>query len=304
MLDVAIMIEGQSGLNWERWQRLATAVEDLGFAGLYRSDHIVNPQQPDQDSLDAWVSLTWLASHTRRIAFGTLVSPLSFRHPVHLARMACAADDLSGGRFTLGLGAGWSHREHEVFGFGLLEPNPRLDRLEEGIQVITLLLRGDAPVSFTGRHFALREAILLPRPARAGGPRILVAGRGRKRSLPLAARYADEWNAMFIAPQTLRDMNTQLDDLLELNGRRPDDLSRTVMQGVEVGRDQTDLERKLESRAWQFWREPGLIAGSAGQMQDQLAAFEEAGAQRIMLQWQDQDDIDGLEQLARGVLLT
>jgi F420-dependent oxidoreductase-like protein len=301
-LDIAIMLEGQSGLNWDRWPRLACAVEDLGFAALYRSDHLVNAQLPDEDSLEAWVSLTWLASHTTRIEFGTLVSPLSFRHPVHLARMASAVDDLSGGRLTLGLGAGWSHREHEVLGFDLLPPNPRLDRLEEGIEVITRLLRSDTPVSFHGRYFQLRDALLLPRPRRSGGPRILVAGRGRKRSLPMAARYADEWNVMFISPETLRRMNTELDDLLELNGRRPDDLKRTVMQGVEIGRNELDLQHKLEARAWQVWREPGLIAGSKAKMQEQLAAFAAAGAQRIMLQWQDQDDLDGLELLSRAVL--
>jgi len=110
MLEIAIMVEGQSGLNWPRWQALALAVEELGFAGLYRSDHIVNAQLPDQDSLETWTSLTWLASHTQRIEFGTLVSPLTFRDPVTLARMATAVDDLSDGRLTLGLGAGWSPR--------------------------------------------------------------------------------------------------------------------------------------------------------------------------------------------------
>jgi F420-dependent oxidoreductase-like protein len=301
-MDVAIMLEGQSGLNWERWRRLGCAVEELGFAGLYRSDHLVSAQLPDQDSLDAWVSLTWLASFTTRIEFGTLVSPLSFRHPVHLARMACAVDDLSGGRLTLGLGAGWSHREHDVLGFELLAPDPRLDRLEEGIQVITRLLRSDTPVSFEGKYFQLQDALLLPRPGRREGPRVLVAGRGRKRSLPIAAQFADEWNAMFVSPEMLREMNAELDELLERNGRHPADLKRTVMQGTEIGRTEAELRRKLEARAWQFWREPGLIAGSTALMQEQLAAFAEAGAQRIMLQWLDLDDLDGLELLARAVL--
>jgi F420-dependent oxidoreductase-like protein len=302
MLEIAIMVEGQSGLTWPRWQALAGAVEQLGFAGLYRSDHIVNPQLPDQDSLEAWTSLTWLASHTRRIEFGTLVSPLTFRDPVTLARMATAVDDLSHGRLTLGVGAGWSHREHDVFGFVLPVPNDRLDRLEEGLEVITRLLRGDERVSFEGRYFQLRDALLLPRALRPGGPRLLVAGRGRKRSLPLAARFADEWNAMFISPATLADMNAQLDELLEANGRRPADLRRTVMQGVEVGRSEAELQRKRSDRAWQFWREPGLIAGSPAQMLDQLGAFAAAGAQRIMLQWLDLDDLNGLELLARAVL--
>ena len=304
MLDVAIMVEGQSGLTWPRWQALARAVEELGFAGLYRSDHMVNPQLPDEDSLEAWTSLTWLASHTQRIEFGTLVSPLTFRDPVTLVRMATAIDDLSGGRLTLGVGAGWSHREHDVFGFELPPPNDRLDRLEEGLEVITRLLRSAERVSFEGRYFQLREALLLPRPQRPNGPRLLVAGRGRKRSLPLAARFADEWNAMFLAPETLAEMNAQLDELLAANGRRPHDLRRTVMQGVEVGRTEAELQRKLADRAWAFWREPGRIAGSPAQMMDQLGAFAEAGAQRIMLQWLDLDDLDGLEFLARAVLPT
>jgi F420-dependent oxidoreductase-like protein len=302
MLEIAIMVEGQSGLNWSRWQAFARAVEELGFVGLYRSDHLTAAQQPEQDSLEAWTSLTWLASHTRRIEFGTLVSPLTFRDPVSLARMASAVDDLSGGRLTLGVGAGWSHREHSVYGFDLPPPRERMNRLEEGLEVITRLLRGDPPVTFQGRYFQLQEAHMLPRPARAGGPRLLVAGSGRKRSLPLAARFADDWNVMFVAPATLAEMNTQLDELLEANGRRPADLRRTVMQGVEVGRTPAELQRKLADRAWQFWREPGLIAGGPAQMADQLGAFEAAGAQRIMLQWLDLDDLKGLELLARAVL--
>jgi alkanesulfonate monooxygenase SsuD/methylene tetrahydromethanopterin reductase-like flavin-dependent oxidoreductase (luciferase family) len=86
LIDVAIMIEGQDGLNWPRWQRMARAVEDLGFSGLFRSDHYTNAKSPDKDALELWVSLTWLASNTRHIDFGPLVSPLSFRHPTHTAR--------------------------------------------------------------------------------------------------------------------------------------------------------------------------------------------------------------------------
>ena len=149
-MDIAIMIEAQNGLTWSCWQNLAVAVEDLGFAGLYRSDHFTNAQPPDMESLELWVSLTWLASHTKHIEFGPLVSPLSVRNPVLTARMASAVDDLSGGRLTLGLGAGWQEREHEKFGFDLLELKPRFDRFEEGLEIITHLLRSKKPVTYEG----------------------------------------------------------------------------------------------------------------------------------------------------------
>ena len=93
MIEVAIMIEGQNGLNWERWQRIADVVESCGYKGLYRSDHFTNSNPPDLDSLECWTSLTWLATHTKRIEFGPLITPISFRHPAHTARMAAAVDD-------------------------------------------------------------------------------------------------------------------------------------------------------------------------------------------------------------------
>jgi alkanesulfonate monooxygenase SsuD/methylene tetrahydromethanopterin reductase-like flavin-dependent oxidoreductase (luciferase family) len=113
-MELALMIEGQQGLTWKRWQRLARAAEDLGFVGLYRSDHFTDPRPPDRDALELWISLAWLASNTERIEFGPLVSPVSFRHPVITAKMAAAVDDLSNGRLQLGMGAGWQEREQGV----------------------------------------------------------------------------------------------------------------------------------------------------------------------------------------------
>src|SRR5919205_660921 len=98
MVAISIMIEGQDGLTWPRWKRLVAEVEDLGFAGLFRSDHFTNAQPPDKDSLEMVVSLAYLADRTRRIHFGPLVAPFSFRNPALLARQAVALDDLSGGR--------------------------------------------------------------------------------------------------------------------------------------------------------------------------------------------------------------
>jgi F420-dependent oxidoreductase-like protein len=242
-MDLALMIEGQAGLNWPRWQRMAQAAEDLGFAGLYRSDHFTNANPPDQDSLELWISLAWLASHTRRIEFGPLVSPVSFRHPVITARMAAAVDDLSGGRLQLGLGAGWQTREHANYGFDLLDVPSRMARFEEGVEVVTRLLRSDTPVSYSGMFYRLNEAILLPRPQRPGGPPMMIGG-GRL-VLPLVARYAQEWNVTFKTPERFAALNAKLDEVLAQQGRPAAEVRRSIMTRPIYARDAAALQTRV-----------------------------------------------------------
>ncbi len=303
-MEVAIMIEGQNGLTWPRWQRLAVAVEELGFAGLYRSDHYTNADPPDIDSLELWVSLTWLASHTRRIEFGPLVSPVSFRQPTMTARMAAAVDDLSGGRLTLGLGAGWQEREHVNYGWDLLDVPARFARFEEGLRIISHLLHNDAPLDFEGVYYHLQEAVLRPRPSRPDGPPILIGGNGPKRTLPLAARYADEWNAVYVNPARFAELSGQLDELLVAEGRAPESVRRSLMAGCIFGRDTADLARKLagRNRTAAEIHERGVAVGTGPEIAAQLETWAAGGVQRIMLQWLDLDDLAGLEALAVAVL--
>jgi F420-dependent oxidoreductase-like protein len=301
MLDLALMLEGQNGLNWQHWQTLARAAEDLGFAGLYRSDHYTNANPPDLDSLELWVSLTWLASHTSRIEFGPLVSPVSFRQPTMTARMASAVDDLSGGRLTLGLGAGWQAREHEHYGWDLLDAPRRFARFEEGLKIISHLLRRDAPLDFAGEFYRLKEAVLLPRPRRSGLP-ILIGGNGPRRTLPLVARYAGEWNAVYVNARKFDQLNAQLDELLAQANRPLNSVRRSLMTGLVFGRDEAEVQRKLHGRAAADLRARGLLVGAASAIVDQLGELAEVGVQRVMAQWLDLADVDGVEALAKGVL--
>jgi len=310
------MIEGQNGLTWPRWKRIVKEVEELGFAGLFRSDHFTNANPPDKDSLEMIVSLTYLADHSQRLHFGPLVAPVSFRDPRMLARQAAALDDLSGGRMILGVGAGWQEREHRLFGYNLGDLRTRMARLEEGLEVITRLLRSDEPVTYEGRFFQLRGAILLPRPQRPGGPDIQIGGNGPKRTLPLVARYANHWNGTFISVDDFRERSAILDQLLLVAGRDPADVRRSAMLSLYFGRDMAELDRRLS------WRhdEPkyagkpldaviedlkasgGIIAGTPGEVIEQIKAYDNAGADELMLQWWDLDDIDGLRAFARSVL--
>ncbi len=301
--EVAIMTEGQMGMNWPRWQRIVRAVEGLGFAGLYRSDHFVNPDPPDQDSLELWVSLTWLAGNTERIEFGPLVSPVSFRRPAMTARMASAVDDLSGGRLTLGVGAGWQAREHHMYGYDLLlEQGERFDRLAEALRYLTRVLRSSDPVTFEGQYYQFYDAVLLPRPQRPGGPPILIGGNGKLRTLPLVARFADEWNGVFITGERFAELNAHLTDLLRAGGRAPQDVRRSLMTQVIIGRDDADLRQVLDGRDAGEARARGIVVGTPSGVADQVAALGAAGVQRVMLQWIDLDDLDRLALLARTVL--
>ena len=307
MIELAIMIEGQNGLTWKHWKNIATAVDDLGFVGLFRSDHYTNANPPDKASLELWTSLTWLATHTHRIEFGPLVTPISFRNPTMTARMAAAVDDLSEGRLILGLGAGWQEREHNNYGWDLLKVPQRMDRFEEGLEVITRLLTSDSPSNFNGNYYKLEDGILLPRPNRPGGPPILIGGNGKKRTLPLVAKYAAEWNALFISISDFKNLNNQLDQYLEVSGRSPSDMRRSLMAPCIFGKNEAEIAKKVEAQTRGQRTPQDLIArdffvGTANQIIDKLGEWEEAGIYRVMLQWINLDDLDGLEEFAHQVL--
>lgn len=277
MIALSLQIEGQQGLNWPRWKKLVAAAEEAGFATLYRSDHLTPPAPPDLDALEAMVSLTYVATHTQRIQFGPLVAPISFRDPVQLARQAAAIDDLSSGRFILGLGGGWQEREHAKFGYQLGDPATRMDRMEEGVEVITKLLHSNEPVSFNGRYFQLHDALLLPRPQRPGGPRILIGGNGPKRTLPMVARYADIWNAAFLSIDAFRERSALLDSLLAKEGRQPQSVRRTLFAQDSL----TD--------------EPQAVI-------EHIRAYEQAGVEELVLWWHNFDDADGLRRAGERII--
>ena len=301
-IDVSIMIEGQQGLNWPRWQRLARAAEELGFAGIYRSDHFALPEGPFEDALETWISFAWVASNTQRISFGPLVSPVSYRNPSILAWQAAAVDSLSGGRLRLGLGGGWSEREHAAFGFELGDIATRFERLEDAINVIKRLTRSPEPSTYVGKHFSITDAMLTPRSPRADGPPLVIGGNGPKRTLPLAAKYMDEWNGVMLTIDQFKERNARLDGLIAGEGRAPSDVKRTLMTRGIVGRDEADLARKETPEKQEAARQRGCVVGTPNDVVDQLGRWAEAGVQGVMLQWIDLDDCAGLELSASGVL--
>ncbi|HEU0115849.1 MAG TPA: LLM class flavin-dependent oxidoreductase, partial [Thermomicrobiales bacterium] len=177
----------------------------------------------------------------------------------------------------------------------------RFRRFREALIVVTLLLRGRGAATFDGEFYRLRGAELLPRPARPGGPPIVVGGNGPRRTLPLAAEFADEWNGTFQTPERFAALSQRLDTLLAERGRNPASVRRTLMTRVIFGGDDAELARKTEGASLAALRERGVVVGTAGDVVTQLRALRNAGVQRVMLQWLDGlDDLTGIAALGRA----
>ena len=232
-----------------------------------------------------------------------------------LARQSAAIDDLSDGRMSLGLGAGWMEREHEMFGYDLGDIPTRFARLEEALEVITCLLRSNEPVTFEGRFCRLHDAVLPP-PRRPGGPSIVIGGSGPKRTLPLVARYADNWNAGNLAPEAFAVRSAVLDEMIVAAGRRPEDVRRSFNTPIICWRTPQELTDRLRTvrrfvSGWRSWSDEQLveefrgwpaIVGTPEEVVEQIKAYEAVGVSEIEAKWVDPNDIEGLEMLAREVL--
>jgi F420-dependent oxidoreductase-like protein len=293
-MDVGLMVEGQNGLTWERWNHILRLAERLGFPTLFRSDHyFIGPQQ---DALEAFISFAVAARETSRIRFGPLVSPVTFRTPVEVARMASQIDLLSGGRFVLGMGAGWNEAEHRAYGIPFPPIGERFARLEEGIRLMKALW-GPGPASFDGRFFRLDGANLLPKPA-PGRPPILIGGSGEKKTLRLVARYADEWNAVNLSPAAFAQKVAVLERHCEAEGRDPATIRRSMMTFAVIGPDTATLDRATE-RMMRMWGAPpgttpaqyreglaarGMIVGGRERILEALAQYAAHGLQELQFQ--------------------
>src|SRR5438552_12328444 len=309
---IGVMIEGQEGLTWDRWFRIADRVETLGLDSLWRSDHFFSLMgHPERPALECWSSLTALAQRRRRIRSGPLVSPMTFRHPALLARMAAAVDGLSNGRLSLGVGAGWNEAEHEAFGISLPPLKERFDRLEEGIAVIKALWTG-GPVDIDGHYYRLRGAAALPRPVQRPAPPLLLGGAGEKRLLRIVAKAADEWNSHAPGPEAYRGKRARLEEHCREVGRDPDAIHRSWMGGIVIGRDAAEVAEKgrwmqsflaalsgvAPTGALDELRRRHWLVGTADQVGSELDAWSAVGVERVMLQWYHLDDLDGLGLLA------
>jgi len=297
------MIEGQEGVTWEHWVALASACEEHGVEALFRSDHYISGFDEQRPVLDAWTTIAGLAARTTKLELGTLVSPGTFRHPSVLARCAATADEISGGRVTLGIGAGWMEREHEAYGFDFATAQVRVARLAEQVEIIHGLLHEDR-VDFEGQHYRLQDAPGLGRPDLP----ILVGGSAKPGTTGPAVRFADEYNTLFANDDEVRARKRTLDDACERAGRDPATLRYSLMAPCVVGRGERELRESARHVGARFGRTPeGVLeryreygpVGTVEQVIERLKQVEELGFERVMLQHLAHEDLDTVALIGR-----
>jgi F420-dependent oxidoreductase-like protein len=264
---------------WDDIRDTAAHCEQTGWDAVYFADHFMpngpGPQALDGDTLECWSVIAALAASVPRIRLAPLVTSVTFRHPAVLAKIAAAVDQVSHGRLTLGVGAGWQENEHASYGLALGTVRERLDRFEEAVQILRSLL-SQPRTTFPGQYFRLQEAPNQPVPVQDRMP-LLIGGRGERRTMLIAARYADEWNS-WTTPELLAHKVSVLRAHCEQVGRDPREIRVSTQALLYLSTDQEWLRDQRQA-------DPGypMIVGTPGEVADIVARYREAGADELII---------------------
>ena len=233
--------EVEREVRWPEYLAMARAAEEVGFDSIWIGDHLLY-EQPERGPWEAWTLLAALAAVTERVELGPLVACAGFHPPGLLAKMAATIDEVSGGRFILGLGAGWNAREFAAFG---LPYDRRVSRFEESFAILRGLLAGER-VSLQGEYHSADDNVLLPRPGRRVP---LMIGSNGPRMLSIALPHADWWNTWYVdygnTPEGFAKLNAEISEAAEKAGRDPAEIKRSACAHVIV--DPDNPERPIET---------------------------------------------------------
>jgi F420-dependent oxidoreductase-like protein len=297
---------GQQDVTYQEVVAIWKEAEALGFDSAWNFDHFM-PIRGDEDGpcLEAWTLLGALATQTSRIRIGTLVNGNTYRNPALVAKMATTLDQISNGRFELGMGAAWFEKEHRAYGFPFYTPKERADRLGEALQVITKLWREEHP-TYEGQYYSIFEAPFSPRNVQQPHPPIVIGGKGKKWIMPLVARYADAWNVPIgVTPQGIINRREIIRNECARIGRTPCDVE---VQAFLVLFSITDVPFaggaiRLGARIIEDKRvAQSILVGSAEQITEQIRTYVDAGATHIIMNIQPPYDAELLRRFAREVM--
>jgi F420-dependent oxidoreductase-like protein len=292
--------------QWARILGFAELIEDAGYDSIWVYDHFhTHPVVSQESTFDAWTLMAALAAVTTRVRLGQMCTCALYRPPSLLAKMASNIDVISGGRLDVGIGAGWSKGEFEAYGYRFPSPGERLDMLEETIQVMLAMWTEDE-ATFIGEHYRVDGAINRPKPLQKPHPPLWVAGGGEKRTLRLVAQYGDFAN-FGDGIEIFRHKSEVLAAHCEAVGRPYEEIGRTEHLMSVIGRDESDLQRKLEvagrrrSCSPEEFREEHL-AVTVSQAVEEMGPFVAEGCTDMILYFYDMGEGDSLELFASEVI--
>jgi F420-dependent oxidoreductase-like protein len=264
---------------WNETLELTRHCEATGWDGVYFADHFM-PDSPDGapvdgDTLECLSVLAGLAGAVPRLRLAPLVSSVTYRHPAVLAKMAAAIDQVSQGRLLLGVGAGWQENEHKAYGIPLGSVTERLDRFEEAVQILVSMLRSPR-TTFAGKYFRITDAPNCPPPVQEHLP-LLIGGGGERRTLRVAAQYADEWNGWTtpdLLVHKLQVLGKHCDDV----GRDRADIKVSTQAILYLSKDKAWLDSKRNAAA-----DGSAVVGTPAEVVDIVGRYRDAGADEFIV---------------------
>ncbi len=263
-----------AGSDWEDTIGLCRHVEATGWDGIWYADHFMpNVADPVGPTNESWTFVAAIAASVPRVRIGHLVNGNTYRYPAVTAKMAAGVDQISGGRFILGLGAGWQENEHAAYGIPFYDMPERLRRLDEACAIVTGLF-SEGKTSFAGRYYTVNEAPLNPKPVQSPLP-IMIGGGGEKVTLKIAAKYAHEWN-VWGDPDTLRHKMSVLDDHCSKVGRDPAAIQRSAAALLVLSDDAAEVEKAAGMGR-------PVIAGNVDQVKTIVQRYVDAGVDEIII---------------------
>ncbi len=300
-MKFGVMVENHFGYDYQTIYGIAIAAERFGFDGLYMCDHLVNQNFARLPCLDPYVALGALASSTKKLRLGTLVTPVGFRYPSDVAKLAASLDMISNGRFQLGLGAGWNEPEYKAYGIPFPPVGQRTRQLREALQIVRLMWTEEKP-SFKGRYFTITETQCNPKPVQKPA-KIWVGGKGEKAILKIVADLADGWNCLGASLAEYEHLVGVLRGHCERAGRRMESIERSYYGWFLAGRSEKEFEELFEKHYAPFKRADETMrqfknrivqggrafVGTVDQAVQRMQGFEKLGVSYLILYFPDRD---------------
>ena len=302
---------GQQDCTYEELRRVWRLADSSGFYWVSIWDHFYeNPTVDGKgDCFEGISIMTALAAETENVRVGSLVFGMGYRHPAVLAKAAVTVDHVSNGRLELGVGAGWYELEHDAFGITFPPVATRMDILEEGVQVIKSMLNNEV-TNFQGKHFQLTDANCFPRPVQKP-PRVWVGGRGERRTLRIAARYADGWNNTPASVKHCRTMLEMLRKACERTDRDYGSIKKSLETQILIAPTRSEVERlkdqiseanpaTYDDKAWKQADEHYLI-GDPEAVSARISEYASLGIDHMQLWFMDMPSQEGMRIFAERV---